>query len=646
MCASGCSGLTQVEIVSRSRSRFDGRFGDSRVLVNQLLFGYEDGHRLLAGSMDLPAPALSRLLGATDAPLTDFDSRLLTCLPVPDAGVYALCFTWAAPEITRPGAVWSQVLLVSMPQLSRLKDCSVLLTLARRPARGEEAVYREPMNLVALRPDDWHEPGLDVVEEVCAAAYGDGTDNLVVSTNLAEAERALLLVWTLQWPEVRERFSFRTRDMVRPSSLAADVVVARRRRGSAPRTRRAKSARWLRDLADATRHDGAESRLRGFLWDFGPYDRPDLQSVRALAEIHASVARQDTPSTRRLVEGRYPTEAEGAELKEQLFSAGETSRWRAAEVERVAALLGARQSAWDVRELRLAERTRAEVARGSASILTEAVATGGVPAMRETFLQALLSAGAPNDVPDVMNVDQTLGTAWLQMEPQLLRSRDAWSRLDGSGAEKLLREYGQDDGILVAAIQGGHVALAVELVGIDRTLGAAAHAGDVAVIAEALAGIEWRSLPPMRDFRARIALGAVVRDGRVPGLEEALEYYRGVADELWLRAAARLLVATDALDGRILEIVFGPLHHAITDNRLPRSLWSELDEVLPQADDPALRLRRALLAVARQESWSESQFRRALRDAGPYAVELRREFRDEDPWTSAFKAFTNFFPWS
>jgi hypothetical protein len=69
----------------------------------------------------------------------------------------------------------------------------------------------------------------------------------------------------------------------------------------------------------------------------------------------------------------------------------------------------------------------------------------------------------------------------------------------------------------------------------------------------------------------------------------------------------------------------------MTDDRLPRDLWSSLDPVLPDAHDPALRLRRLLVRLAREEEWPRASLERALRDGGPYIAEIRHDVEKEDP---------------
>src|SRR4051794_9036647 len=95
------------------------------VQLDQCLFGYNDGHRLLASSTRLPPEAASLLLVHSDL-LPGFKSaqsdRYWTGLPIPSAKVYALMRTWLAPELSRPGCVWTHVLLIRFADMARLPD--------------------------------------------------------------------------------------------------------------------------------------------------------------------------------------------------------------------------------------------------------------------------------------------------------------------------------------------------------------------------------------------------------------------------------------------------------------------------------------------------------------------------------------------
>src|ERR1700688_4673813 len=99
--------------------------------IEHCLFGYEDGHRLLASSMLLGSEVTSELTLLSDlAPGAHFGSSdgYWTGIPLPQLQRYALMRTWPAPEMPRPGCVWTHVLLVEtslfedVSSLSRLRE--------------------------------------------------------------------------------------------------------------------------------------------------------------------------------------------------------------------------------------------------------------------------------------------------------------------------------------------------------------------------------------------------------------------------------------------------------------------------------------------------------------------------------------------
>ena len=46
----------------------------------------------------------------------------LTGFPLGEEGAYALIRTWPAPEVERPGSVWSHVLLIDFSELARVTE--------------------------------------------------------------------------------------------------------------------------------------------------------------------------------------------------------------------------------------------------------------------------------------------------------------------------------------------------------------------------------------------------------------------------------------------------------------------------------------------------------------------------------------------
>src|SRR3546814_5522694 len=90
--------------------------------IDQCLFGYEDGHRLLASSMSLgdQTSLLTKLSDLAPGTLFGSSNGYWTGLPLPELGRYALFRTWPAPEMPRPGCVRSEEHTSELQSLMRI----------------------------------------------------------------------------------------------------------------------------------------------------------------------------------------------------------------------------------------------------------------------------------------------------------------------------------------------------------------------------------------------------------------------------------------------------------------------------------------------------------------------------------------------
>jgi hypothetical protein len=336
-------------------------------VAHQLLFGYDDGHRLLSGSRELGPDAMVLLLGATDAATSADSGPLVTGLRLAD-DEYALCVTWSAPEAPRPGAVWGHALVVETAALRDSAACEALTHLPRRPSAdaADLALYSTPVTLDPATPEGYPAPALEprdreLLERLVAAAYGPRSEGIVVHGDLGAAAMALLVLWRAQWPELRATFAFRTRAVVRREASDFNLTVAAKVRGldeDPLPSAGAPAPPWVRALA----HDllsGGHGPLREFLWTFGPAEPPEPRSVRRLTKLWLRVAAADASRTRAQLERHWPTPRAGAALKQALFGRGNDHWWQLDERTRVKALMAAAQPAWDLGELELEARARA-----------------------------------------------------------------------------------------------------------------------------------------------------------------------------------------------------------------------------------------------------------------------------------------------
>lgn len=183
------------------------------ITVHQMLHGYSDGHRLIGGSLRLDSQAARAMLVMTDlsGPGVKPPSRgYLTGYPLEDAGKYVLARTWAAPEMPRPGCVWTHSLLIDYADLALLVEARSLLSLFQRPDEDIGAKYAHALN---ARLDDV--PPVIVLSDRARGIV----NSLYISASaqiLAEAgdceddEEVALAVWMQQWPRLRRAFGFCT----------------------------------------------------------------------------------------------------------------------------------------------------------------------------------------------------------------------------------------------------------------------------------------------------------------------------------------------------------------------------------------------------------------------------------------------------
>lgn len=109
--------------------------------VEQMLHGYDNGHRLLAGSV--------LLKNSTDmdtiATLSDWseyvneggESTYMTAYPLVNSNYYVVAKTWYAEEMKRPGCVWTHSLLIPFEALNIMDDFKQLNNLFVRPVSIE-----------------------------------------------------------------------------------------------------------------------------------------------------------------------------------------------------------------------------------------------------------------------------------------------------------------------------------------------------------------------------------------------------------------------------------------------------------------------------------------------------------------------------
>jgi len=190
-----------------------------KFVIQQTLHGYSDGHRLIASSCRLPRDAESLMLILSDLSGPgggDQFDPYLTGYPLESASRYALACTWPAPEMKRPGCVWTHTLLLGEELLAEMNNPEEFLKLFNRPAVssgfGDYLGGMRVPELFGARErrtghlDDWTTwlgPHLLQAMYCSAAPF-----TALAVPRYSAAEMPLLSTWRLQWPNLRARFTF------------------------------------------------------------------------------------------------------------------------------------------------------------------------------------------------------------------------------------------------------------------------------------------------------------------------------------------------------------------------------------------------------------------------------------------------------
>ena len=193
------------------------------VNIEQTLHGYDNGHRLLASSSPLSSEEENTLLELSD--LSGFQvngfEEYLTGFPIPNSDKYAFAKTWYAPEMKRPGCVWTHTLLIGQKEFNNIFNLNSLLRLFRRPEQGRYSFYN---NRTTYRFTGDSGYSLSV-PQVDGESFQDSfalyvtfyrhlynkSQTLVVGTDSSlKYENFVVSFWSQQWPELRFRFSFCT----------------------------------------------------------------------------------------------------------------------------------------------------------------------------------------------------------------------------------------------------------------------------------------------------------------------------------------------------------------------------------------------------------------------------------------------------
>ena len=186
------------------------------IAIHQALHGYSEGHRQIACSASLDPRDARLLLVMSDVAGPGVASTgvpYLTGYPLADSGVYALSMTWPAPEMPRPGCVWTHTLLISFADLAVMDVPSSLTLLFKRPTDQRLDGYGEGVTVVFSTPfrEQLDGEGAKCLALFASALYGHPNEQIWARRpSGVDVDDVVLRLWDQQWPRLRRSFKFCT----------------------------------------------------------------------------------------------------------------------------------------------------------------------------------------------------------------------------------------------------------------------------------------------------------------------------------------------------------------------------------------------------------------------------------------------------
>ncbi len=652
--------------------------------AEQVLFGYSRGHRVLASSIDLDSDATRLLRTASDMAFDGVERSFLSLLPVQSAGSHAFIKTWPATDWTRPGSVWSHVLLVKYADLAQMDDLAAILKQFRRPPLEDGilddkvlSTFKAAVTLPATLSPKFR---IDTVlaSRALPALYGSKSIVRLQVEDSALADETLMAIFEQQWPRLRRTSSFRTRYRTSDAAWRVDLEVLERvppgKKHEPHRESSSSADLWTSTLLNDLVVPSPE--FRSFLRRYGAESvagRADMRPLTQLFQV-LRTPEVDPPSVLAQLVRSYPDPDSMRGLKRDLFGRSDHSEffgWPVAESARIRFALSVSQII-NLTDLDLVRRLIDLIASGDPSALK---ALGEIdfevisPEQVEMIISEVIATAGPEMAIHLATAQPDLGVLIASRKPELVAEPTLWDSLD---EDLLLEVFSRQDERTRHEIA-------------DELLYKAAD-GPLASLCSADPSIWWtlllrsakqssepeevlRNAHVLRRVLARVGAAVLDAPRRKPSTYRELltlvlagdlsaGLWKRATPAAWLRAAnareadslpfeslpsfavdrfnvVTLLSAAGSGQPALREegwaLTFAPLHEALKNPGFDSEAWSLLGTSLPQAEqwDRCRRLRRGAVAEIRRDKWDASATQGLIAGAAEFRTEMRAELSEQ-----------------
>jgi hypothetical protein len=649
--------------------------------LHQMLHGYAEGHRLLENSITVPDDLTRLMLRMSDLSGSNMSrgfEEYITGYPLTSLQAYALAKTWYAPEMPRPGCVWTHTIVIPASAMAQIPSLGALRLLFKRPSEhARSGIYANPIPLeLALHATPFQplpkEPSQEM-QTLLSLHYGEENNSVVLAAhNSMEFEDVIFAVWSQKWPNLRMGFTFCTGSLSArnlgkrpfdvqcvPTSMTREVLLEIAGAGIAePVVMNSVSfdtPSWaVLAAADASRYGGGE--VRNFLWRVSDASSRPAEFASFMAVFEALHQSPTLPTLITLVAKLFPQPNAGQHLKclllnsepsqgllhdqreqDVLFAIATTADYQSFDAESL--LIKERGARLCVGKLDAACWLVGELFRSTLNPLGEELLAGLISAMNtETARQ--VTTEQPQFLPALFRAKPGLASSpqlWLaagDRRRELFESVAAHTNLDSAlvaGVVNALLESGSEVFIRRALDLWGRDAVFQTLDWTEAHNGMMSETCRGALTYHLPAVMDWTEARPTRSFESLITVAHVV----APSSYQLLQYDSTV----WVRTFHHLQGSIKEEEASyictfLLALAFGnappsPLellsesfervHESARRERLSDSAWLIMEPLVPELSwlsnwDKCERLRRGLISAFLRHKWPASELRQRIKD--------------------------------
>ncbi|HXJ38410.1 MAG TPA: hypothetical protein VNH18_03970, partial [Bryobacteraceae bacterium] len=432
--------------------------------ADQAIYGYRNGHRLLQSSCRLDGPAERALLTLSDmsgSRMVDGFEEYVSGFPIPGMDSYAVAKTWYAPEMERPGCVWTHLIIVAASDLHQVKCLNQLMPYFRRPYERRPDGYQTQLSVNAYDSEGASaRPKLTGSARVISALYSRPEEPVVIAApDSRKYEDLVNALWSQQWPSFRAAFSFCTGSLAnRASSGKSFDLQIMPYRVARECARSPNSASFIEDLSNsdddskvadpnsswewaAARdlREGPAGLFRRFLWQYADtsveartaYQKLAAVYVRAVSVINTGTGIQEFA---RELRTQFPRAEQGRKLKKALYGGPEDSHAfllpELMESERLHVLTsGAAAGAFNSDDFlvgsRIALLWRSDLA-GARQLLLQLFDESPPHALVVEALQGFADSISPEELCSTAQLRAAVVPTMVAMNPRLAAINDFW----------------------------------------------------------------------------------------------------------------------------------------------------------------------------------------------------------------------------